>query len=239
MEGTPEIDEEVITPKEVIEAKPPEPPPSPEPDAETEAWIVGKEPSSGMRSLQDTPARTSDAPAGQIDLSPKVSGEMERLWKQSVKDDGTVREHAGTLVKGKEGNVKLVNPVAGTPDSVTPNRDVRAGEQLIGTFHTHPYEDGTTGAAFSGEDIVYAINNGDSETLVQSGEDTFALVRTAATPTSVDRDQIIAEFRNTLFEYQGAGLPFTQALFETNRDLCQRYGLGFYAGKHGALKEVV
>lgn len=262
MEDTPEIDEEEIIPKELVEEKPPEPPPSPEPDAETEAWISGeqtaplpatperqeirtspetiveKEPGN-VRPMRDAPAQMSDRSTGQIDLAPEVSDEMDQLWKQSVKEDGTVQEHAATLTTDQEGNAKLVNAVAGDSDRVTPNRDVPEGEQLIGTFHTHPYEDGTTGAAFSGEDIAYAINSGDGQTLVQSGEDTFALVRTDATPASVDGGQLAAEFKRRLFEYQDAGLPFTQALFDTNRDLCQQYGLAFYAGKHGTLKEVV
>jgi proteasome lid subunit RPN8/RPN11 len=79
-------------------------------------------------------------------------------WQKSVRDidKGVVKEYAAILVEGQEGEIKLVNPVEGTSDSVTPNLDIAEDEEFVGTFHTHPYEDGTT-TAFSGQDIASAL----------------------------------------------------------------------------------
>jgi hypothetical protein len=235
LKDTPEI-EEVVAPQEVIEEKPPEPPTSPEPDAETEAWITGKESGSSIRPSRDAPAQINDATAGRIDLSPEVSGEMDRLWKQSIKEDGTVQEHAATLVRAQEGNVKLINPVAGDSGSVSPDRDIPEGNTVLGSFHTHPYEDGTE-TAFSGQDIAYLINSGDNLAIVQSGDQIFAIQRTDSTPESVDPSQVKAEFRAAMAQTD-ENTSFAEAVFAANQTICRKYGLALYAGQGASLKEV-
>ena len=172
----------------------------------------------------------------------EVTAEMNDLWEKSVLNikGGEVREHAATLVLDSNGSLRMDNLVEGGPSSVTPNRDVGADRTLVGTFHTHPYPDGTTGMAFSGADIAYAINKGDTMTLVQSGQDTFALVHTEKTPASVSRAVLEAEFDVLFDEYViEDAMSDQEAALVTNLDLCKRYGLAFYLGKSDGKLEVV
>jgi hypothetical protein len=120
----------------------------------------------------------------QLELGDQVAQQMDALWQKSIRDidRGVVREHAATLVKGQGGELKLVNPVVGEEDRVRPDREVAEGEKLLGTFHTHPYKEGYTAVAFSGQDIANAINSHDDITVVQSGEDVFASQPTDKTP---------------------------------------------------------
>ena len=113
---------------------------------------------------------------------------MKRLWKASLRDiaSGEVLEHAATLVHLSSGKVQLAYPVIGDAGHVEPVYDVAADETFIGTFHTHPYESGLTGMAFSGGDIASAINKAEWISLVQSGDDVFALIRTDKTTPFVD-----------------------------------------------------
>jgi len=104
----------------------------------------------------------------QLELGDQVAQQMDALWQKSIQDidKGVVREHAATLVKGQGGELKLVNPVVGEEDRVRPDREVAEGEKLLGTFHTHPYKEGYTAVAFSGQDIANAINSHDDITVV-------------------------------------------------------------------------
>jgi len=165
---------------------------------------------------------------------------MDTLWQKSVQDvdKGVVKEQAATLVRGQEGELKLVNPVEGTGSGATPNRDIAENEDLVGTFHTHPYEEGYTSVAFSGRDIAYAINHHDAITVVQSGEDVFALMPTEETPPSVDAGQLEQESKAIWMAHMDRGTPFPEAIYQANLELCARYGLAFYRGQQGVLREV-
>jgi proteasome lid subunit RPN8/RPN11 len=125
---------------------------------------------------------------------------MRRLWNASIRyiESGMVLEHAATLVCDAEGKVKLVHPVAGAPDEVVPNYDVAEGENFVGTFHTHPYENGLTGIAFSGEDIASAINEAEWISFVQSGDDVFALIRTDKTVSQIQPHMVVGQV-NSLY----------------------------------------
>ena len=58
---------------------------------------------------------------------------MDTLWQKSVQDidKGVVKEYAATLVEGQEGELKLVNPVEGTSNSVMPNLDIAEDEEFM------------------------------------------------------------------------------------------------------------
>lgn len=184
--------------------------------------------------------KSSELPK-KVDLA-EVIAEMNGLWEKSVLsiNAGKVRENAATLVLDSSGSLSMDNVIEGGPSSVTPDRDVGADRTLVGTFHTHPYPDGTTGMAFSGADIAYAINKGDTMTLVQSGQDVFGLARTEKTPASVSRAVLEAEF-DALFDGYVIEdrMSDQEAALVTNLDLCKRYGLAFYLGKSDGKLEVV
>jgi len=166
---------------------------------------------------------------------------MRRLWNASIQhiESGVVLEHAATLVCDAEGKVELVHPVSGTPDEVVPNYDSDAGEIFIGTFHTHPYENGLTGMAFSGEDIASAINEAEWISLVQSGNDIFALIRTDKTVSQIDSYVVVERVNRLYNSLLRRQLSAPDALWIANLHICRTCGLAFYAGKMSEKLEVI
>jgi hypothetical protein len=176
----------------------------------------------------------------QLELGEQVTQQMDALWQKSVRDidKGVVNEYGAILVKGQDGELKLVNLVEGEEDRVRPDREVAEDEKLLGTFHTHPYREGYTRVAFSGQDIAYAINTHDSITVVQSGEDVFALIPTDKTPDVVDPDVLKKGFRESLGQHAEGGMTFPEAMYAANLDICEKYGIALYRGRRGILREV-
>ena len=176
----------------------------------------------------------------ELELGEHVAQQMDALWQKSVQDidKGVVREHAATLVEGQDGELKLVNPVEGTRSSVVPNLDIAEDEEFVGTFHTHPHEGGIT-TAFSDQDIASALEIQEKVSLVRSGDDTYALVRTNLTPGAVDTDEIREAFDQEMLRYiDDPNVSRSEAVYLTNIEMCRRYGLAFYKGKGGSLTEV-
>jgi len=87
----PEIDEEEIIPKEIVEEKPPEPPPSPEPDAETQAWISGKETRSGQDQPSDVRLAGDAQDVQKLETAMQVleNSDSGRAIAQSIRERGT------------------------------------------------------------------------------------------------------------------------------------------------------
>lgn len=165
---------------------------------------------------------------------------MKQLWNASVRNiaSGVVLEHAATLAFSTEGKARLIYPVAGTADDVEPNYDVAQNETFIGTFHTHPHKKGLTGIPFSGMDIASAINEAEWISLVQSGDDVFALIRTDKTVPSVDSNIVVSQVSNLYETLLNIRLSYQSALRIANLQMCATYGLAFYAGKVGGRLEV-
>lgn len=169
--------------------------------------------------------------SGELDLS-DIASEMERLWARSILhlDKGRVVEWGATIVLTEDKRLRLVGIAEGNAESVIPELEMDEGEEFIGTFHTHPYEDGTTGMAFSGIDIAGAINNGEKISVVQSGRDIFALVRTEETSVKVDAQRLDQELNIAYRGYVEMGLADQEALLAANLDACEKYRLAFYWG---------
>jgi hypothetical protein len=165
---------------------------------------------------------------------------MKQLWNASIRDiaTGVVLEYAATLVRNIEGKARLAYPVVGTAGNVEPNYDVAQDETFIGTFHTHPYENSLTGIAFSGGDIASAINETEWISLVQSGDDVFALIRTDKTVPSVDSNIVVNQVNDLYEDLLNIRLSHQSALRIANLQICATYGLAFYAGKISGILEV-
>ncbi len=196
-----------------------------------------------LREMYEEGHKVSEMPAEvpeQLELGEEVAQEMDTLWQKSVQDidKGVVKEHAATLVKGQEGELKLVNPVEGTSNSVTPDLDIAEDEEFVGTFHTHPYKEGTT-TAFSGQDIASALETQEEISLVRSGDETYALARTDLTPEVLDADEVREAFDQEMLRHMDdPNVSFSEAVYLANIETCRRYGLAFYKGKGGRLTEV-
>ena len=168
-----------------------------------------------------------------IDLG-ALNAAMNELWERSIHDidRGQVIEWGGVLVLDAEDNLTLINQVPGTADKIGLDLSVIGDDEtFVGTFHTHPYESGLTGMAFSGADIANAINQGETLSLVQSGDLVFATLRTEKTPDRVDWSAVDEELDALYRGYAEEGLFFDEAAFQANLDICAKYGLAFYWGE--------
>lgn len=158
---------------------------------------------------------------------------MNHLWKKSIRyiARGEVREYGGTLALDRKGELKITNVTEGSKDKIVLKHEVGEGETYVGTFHTHPYETGRAGIAFSGADLADAINNSNVITLVQSGEWVFAAIRTQKTPSQVDWLELNRELDKAYEGYLNEGIFPQEAAFLANLDMCATYGLAFYYGE--------
>jgi hypothetical protein len=166
---------------------------------------------------------------------------MKRLWQQSVRDiaTGVVVEHAATLVQRADGKVDLDYVVAGIANAVTPVYTVSTDATCIGTYHTHPYAEGLTGMAFSDTDIASAIGFEEWISLVQSGDDVFAPIRTEKTEDSVVPSVLETDFDQFLNAALRVGALEREALWAANVGVSRLYGLAFYAGHIDGDLEVI
>lgn len=183
--------------------------------------------------------KSDDLPAG-IDLGP-LANEMSKLWERSIRDidEGRVTEWGAVLALDSKGNLRLVNAVEGDSNGVMINAAVEEDCTFVGTFHTHPYEDGTTGMAFTGADIASMINSGERIAIVQSGEYVFACLRTPETPPSVDRLTLVSWFNTMCRRHFADMMSKQEATLATNLDMCAEYRLAFYYGRvFGSLRKV-
>lgn len=165
-----------------------------------------------------------------IELSKDLWQVMDKLWQRSIKhiDQARVSEWGGMLVLDKMDNLKLVNVTKGTANNLT--LQIPQQSNFVGSFHTHPYTDGTTGIAFSGADIADAINNRERISTLQSGSDVFALIGTDTVPFAVNRENLKSEHAALHYYYLSQGMQDKQAVYYTNLDICQTYKIAFYAG---------
>jgi hypothetical protein len=74
---------------------------------------------------------------------------------------------------------------------------------------------------------------------VRSGDDTYALVRTNLTPEEIDTDELREAFDQEMLRHlDDPNVSPSEAVYLTNIEICRRYGLAFYKGKGGSLREV-
>lgn len=173
----------------------------------------------------------------QHELGEHVAQQMDALWQKSVRDidKGVVNEYGATLVKGQDGELKLVNPAKGTSNCVVLNLDVAEGEEFVGTFHTHPHK-----TAFSDQDFFSVIESQEKVSLVRSGDETYALVRTDLTSSKVDADKVREAYDQEVLRcmMDDPGVSWSGAIYRANIEMCRRYGLAFYRGWGSSLREV-
>lgn len=167
----------------------------------------------------------------EIVLPDSLWHQMDELWQRSIAHiaEGRVSEWGGALVLDEQTNLKLANVVEGTGERV--QLRIALDETFVGSFHTHPYADGTTGIAFSGPDIADAINSGELISIVQSGQDIYVIVRTDETPSHVDRESLKNRHETLYWQYLGQGMSDERAVYYTNLDICGDYGLAMYVGR--------
>ena len=187
-----------------------------------------------------TPKTPRDAPES-ITLSSQTNTEFNELWDKSF-PNGTSQEHGGTLVRGKDNNINLINKGGGTSGSFSPNRNVGEEQEIVGVFHTHPYdktEGGYTNVSLSGGDGAYMINTGDSVMIAQSGNGQFMYLRTEQTPKTIDHNKLNTDQNNRVYEImKNDGKSFDEASRIAASETAKNNGLAYYEGTDGTFNRV-
>jgi hypothetical protein len=157
--------------------------------------------------------------------------DFERLANLTLSSDPQV-EHGGTIVSERDGRLRLINHVKGTPEGVHLNYSIGEGQILQGTFHTHTYSD----LAFSATDIAAEINEGRRVAIAQTGTNQFTLLRTAKTPSEVNASSVLQDCTTQFVELQNSGMTTSQIMVKVSREMAARYHFAFYQGSQGVLR---
>jgi hypothetical protein len=169
------------------------------------------------------------------DCSSTVSSWFRYLWELSLiplrgPNVAQVTEHGAALVN-ENGVLKVAVARPGTEASFSVEPSEMNRDDFVGYYHTHPYEDGKIGVAFSAGDFVVTINNSQMKLLiVQSGNSIFMLVKTPETLRAVALHSVHRLFRSRYHTYLGQGMTQQTAVLLANLDLCRQYRLAFYMG---------
>jgi hypothetical protein len=184
-------------------------------------------------------ARDCPAAPATVTLPRRVSDAMQKAVAGSF-PGGRSLEHGGTLVQDGGGNVWVRGVGAGTSGSFTPDRTVAgAGERIIGTFHTHPYdasEGGHAGVSLCGADLGYAVHFKEP-VYVDAGTHQFAVMPTQATPVLAP-GVLAQDWEQEFSALLGAGKSLQDASSQASNAIARKYGLAYYEGSHGVLLKV-
>jgi len=181
---------------------------------------------------------TGNAAPSTVTYPANVNQAMQTAYSNSF-PGGKSQEQGGTLVRGADGQIRVVNERPGTSGFFSPNRIVGPTDQIIGTYHTHPYdssEGGHVGVSFSGADIAYAAAHKEP-ILVDAGNQQFMITPTQATTGT---SATINSDWNTEFSKQlSAGASMQDASKAASRAVARKYNMAYYEGTNGTFTRVV
>jgi len=154
---------------------------------------------------------------------------FDNLWNRS---NSANKEYGCIIVSKSDGVLKTRNVVVGKHAGVEHDLSHAESETYHGTFHTHPFEDGETGGAFSAGDVSFNINKGkDRIQFVQSGSDQFLLMRSQRTPTSVP----FPCWKNNKMEMlkENASLGWGTVQRYISKKMANELNMAYYEGTQG------
>jgi len=177
-----------------------------------------------------------------------VTQAMHSAWATSFPGGRSApsREVGGVIVKQPDGNIVAKYVTIGTNARVLINRwDAKAGERIIGTYHTHPYSDvwpegGYLGVAHSGDDFTYALVYREP-TFVEAGSKQFLLLPTEISPEHPVEawDPLGSQFTEDLNKLTfDQGIPVPEAHIIVGKRYAKRYGIAFYEGVNGVFRRI-
>jgi hypothetical protein len=175
---------------------------------------------------------------------PRVIQEgAEVAWSKSFPGTDS-QEQGGIIVEDSTGGYGYTAGKAGTSGTFSPNYgDVKKGEKLLGTMHTHPYskkEGGHTDVTFSGADLADMVNQRDKIALVRSGDGWFAVATSkefeARIAKAKSKSALYGEIdkRWTKLFNAAAGNAKERAAVATPK-VCLEFDLLYYVGSDGSL----
>jgi hypothetical protein len=167
-----------------------------------------------------------------LNMPARITKDMEDQWKRVV-EDPEHKEQGACIVLDSQGTLGLSDEVrGGSSHAVKPK--CRAWEHIdhLGFFHTHWYLNESEQVGFSHLDFAGVVEDGECLSMVRSGQQVFALVRTEKSPQpSPVGAQQEKEFLDVFIYYIRQGWSQDEACLQANHDLCRRLRLGFYAGR--------
>jgi len=181
----------------------------------------------------------------EIELPPELMTGLEEGWKQSFPGDES-QEQVGILVRTTDGKYVWRAGKPGSSGESTPNYgDVKAGETIVATGHTHPYskkEGGYTGVPESAGDITTLITSKEPMDTVYAGTKQFVVARTAefeklvAGLDAAGKKKLSADMSKLWEDTSNATKGNLAAKSEAAvKAVCEKYQLVFYAGSGGKL----
>ena len=187
------------------------------------------------------PATPADAPQT-LNFSRALQGSFDQQWANSF-PGGSAKEQGGTLVFDKAtGTIDMIN-IGGhgsTPGTFTPDYTIPdpSKTELLGVFHTHPYDSGDTGISFSGADVAVMINENHPIIMAQSGDRQFVMMQTDQTPANINYTQVNNAQNARITQLVGEGKSFADAASQASSELATKYNLAYYEGSNGQLSRI-
>jgi hypothetical protein len=178
-------------------------------------------------------------------LPPAMVAIMTAQWRASF-PGGHQHEQGGTIVADRHGDLSIQN-IGGERGVLhqhshlfLPDVKLRdaARYSVVGTFHTHPYDKSggwATGVSFSGGDMGVLILTSFLLSVVQSGSDLFAFVKTKLTPAYVDKWELHKQSEEEVWMRMKAGQSFAQGSRAMAEGHALRFGFAYYRGSGNVL----
>jgi hypothetical protein len=162
----------------------------------------------------------------------RIMSDIEERWKRVV-EDAEHKEQGACIVFDPRTTLRFADEVTGESSlEVSPKCRTFERPDHLGFFHTHWLLGGDEQVGFSHLDFAGVLEDGECLSMVCSGDQVFALIRTEKTPkpVSVSKPEE-REFLEVFIRYISQGLYPDHAARMANHDLCRRLGLAFYAGR--------
>jgi RHS repeat-associated protein len=158
-----------------------------------------------------------------------------------------VAEHGFNIIQNADGSIRA-GEIKAARAFVTNDGDGRGvlgsdlkieitknGEKQIGTLHTHPYTDGTQGAAFSPDDVLNTFkSNAGSEgytVMVEAGDKRFALVILDPKKAQATLNRLNKDTNEQAYSDNQVGQTFQEQLINATLGVVgdgSQSGIGFY-----------
>jgi hypothetical protein len=175
---------------------------------------------------------------------PRVIQEgAEVAWSKSFPGKDS-QEQGGIIVEDSSGGYGYTAGKSGTSGTFSPNYgDVKKGEKLLGTLHTHPYskkEGGYTDVTFSGADLADMANQRDKIALVRSGDGWFAVATSKEFEARVTKAKSKQDLYNEIDKrwtqlFNAAPGNAKESAAVATPKVCLEYELLYYVGSDGSL----
>jgi hypothetical protein len=194
-----------------------------------------------------TPAATPAAQALTYTLNPQLKQGLQTAWSGSL-PEGKAREQGGILVQKADSTYEWRAGVGSGSESFSTNYgDLKTGETLVATAHTHPYsaaEGGYRDVSFSGGDLgnMALASRPENMKFVQSGDTVFMVQKTQAFKDlvaekgeNVTRAAMVSSWNTARAAATGT---FAERVEAATKAVCKEYHLDYYRGSGDTLTQV-